>query len=81
MEGVENLLTLRKLELYDNQIEQISSLEKLSNLRILDLSFNAIRSMIPDLASCCPQLEGTYSLFYYLIYCVKTSLFHLPRDK
>lgn len=68
MEGIENLLTLRKLELYDNQIEQISSLEKLSNLRILDLSFNAIRSMIPDLASCCPQLEGNYQYHLLLIY-------------
>ena len=58
MEGIENLLTLRKLELYDNQIEQISSLERLSNLLILDLSFNAIRKMVPNLAQCCPKLEG-----------------------
>ena len=58
MEGVENLITLRKLELYDNQIEQISSLERLSNLLILDLSFNAIREMVPDLVSSCPLLEG-----------------------
>jgi Leucine-rich repeat (LRR) protein len=58
MEGVENLITLRKLELYDNQIEQISSLERLSNLLILDLSFNAIREMVPNLVSSCPLLEG-----------------------
>lgn len=58
MEGVEDLTTLRKLELYDNQIEQISSLERLSNLLILDLSFNAIREMVPNLVSSCPLLEG-----------------------
>ena len=58
MEGIENLTTLRKLELYDNQVEQISSLERLSNLVILDLSFNAIREMVPDLVSSCPLLEG-----------------------
>lgn len=58
MEGIENLSTLRKVELYDNQIEQISGLERLSNLIILDLSFNAIRNMVPNLVSCCPLLEG-----------------------
>ena len=58
MEGIENLTTLRKIELYDNQIESICGLDKLCNLVILDLSFNAIRTMIPDLALCCPLLEG-----------------------
>ena len=60
MEGIENLTTLRKIELYDNQIEEIVGLGNLSNLLILDLSFNAIRSMIPNLASCCPILEGWF---------------------
>ena len=59
MEGIENLSTLRKIELYDNQIEQICGLETLSNLIILDLSFNAIRNMVPNLASYCPLLEGS----------------------
>ena len=67
MEGIENLLTLRKLELYDNQIEQITSLERLSNLLVLDLSFNAIRKMIPDLAGCCPKLEGMNIVFCQLV--------------
>mmetsp|Transcript_36439 Transcript_36439/g.34450 ORF Transcript_36439/g.34450 Transcript_36439/m.34450 type:complete len:167 (+) Transcript_36439:52-552(+) len=44
MEGIEDLITLQKLELYDNQIEQISSLDLLVNLKILDLSFNSIRT-------------------------------------
>ena len=68
MEGVENLTTLRKLELYDNQIEQISSLERLTNLLILDLSFNAIREMVPDLVSSCPQLEGKKKRYDQLIF-------------
>jgi hypothetical protein len=60
MEGIEDLVTLQKLELYDNQIEQISSLDRLLNLKILDLSFNSIRVMTPDLAQCCPLLEELY---------------------
>ena len=63
MEGIENLTTLRKVELYDNQIEQINGLESLSNLLILDLSFNAIRNMVPNLALCCPLLEGELSYY------------------
>ena len=70
MEGIENLTTLRKLELYDNQVEQISSLERLSNLVILDLSFNAIREMVPDLVSSCPLLEGTTIVLHCtVLYC------------
>jgi len=58
MDGVESLTTLRKLELYDNQIESISAVEKLSNLTILDLSFNAIRALVP--LQCCPLLQELY---------------------
>ena len=58
MTGVENLTTLRKLELYDNQIESISAIDKLMNLTVLDLSFNAIRSLVP--LQCCPLLEELY---------------------
>lgn len=72
MEGIENLTTLRKLELYDNQVEQISSLERLSNLVILDLSFNAIREMVPDLVSSCPLLEGmTNHLYCIALHCME----------
>jgi Leucine-rich repeat (LRR) protein len=59
MGGVENLLMLNKLELYDNHIEEITSIGKLSHLRILDLSFNAIREMIP-LSVSVPMLEELY---------------------
>lgn len=50
---------LEKLELYDNHIEVIQNIHHLSNLKVLDLSFNAIREMI-SLASCCPLLEELY---------------------
>lgn len=50
---------LEKLELYDNHIETIQNIAHLSNLKILDLSFNAIREMVP-LVSCCPLLEELY---------------------
>lgn len=59
MEGVENLVTLQKLELYDNHIEEINCINQLSNLRILDLSFNAIREMI-KFAEYVPLLEELY---------------------
>jgi Leucine-rich repeat (LRR) protein len=58
MEGVESLTKLRKLELYDNQIQRVSSLESLHNLQILDMSFNAVRDMSP--VSCCPNLTELY---------------------
>ena len=58
MNGVESLVTLEKLELYDNQIESITSIQNLTSLKILDLSYNSIREMI-DL-SCCPLLEELY---------------------
>jgi len=58
MEGVQTLEKLTKLELYDNQIEVISHIEALSRLTILDLSYNAIRSMAP--VACCPLLQELY---------------------
>lgn len=48
MDGIASLTRLEHLELYDNQIRHMSSLDALVNLRVLDLSFNAIRT-IPDL--------------------------------
>lgn len=59
MAGVEALVNLEKLELYDNHLERVSHIEHLSNLRILDLSFNAIREMIP-LVTHVPLLEELY---------------------
>lgn len=63
LEGVKHLApTLTKLELYDNQIEDIDvdCIAALRNLRILDLSFNALRSM--DFLKECdfPFLEELY---------------------
>jgi len=58
MDGVENLTKLIKLELYDNQVLKISSLERLTSLKILDISFNSIRDMSP--VRCCPLLEELY---------------------
>lgn len=58
MNGIESIITLEKLELYDNQIEVISHLNRLSNLTVLDLSYNSIREMAP--VSCCPLLEELY---------------------
>lgn len=59
MEGVQDLVALEKLELYDNQVESISHIHRLQSLRILDLSFNAIREIIP-LAEHVPLLEELY---------------------
>ena len=58
MQGVENLVQLTHLELYDNQIESLSHLDQLSKLTILDMSFNAIREMSP--VACCPLLTELY---------------------
>jgi protein phosphatase 1 regulatory subunit 7 len=49
---------LHKLELYDNYIKALVGLENLSNLKILDMSFNAVRDMSPVAA--CPLLEELY---------------------
>lgn len=59
IEGLESNLLLDKLELYDNTIEDIPSLHFLSHLRILDLSFNSIRSM-EAIQFCSPVLEELY---------------------
>lgn len=58
MEGVDSLVGLHKLELYDNYIKQLVGLENLANLKVLDMSFNAIRDMSP--VSACPLLEELY---------------------
>lgn len=58
MEGIASLVQLQHLELYDNQIQKISSLDALVNLRVLDLSFNEIR-VIPDLSHL-TKLEELY---------------------
>ena len=58
MEGVQALEKLTKLELYDNQLEEITHLDSLSRLVILDMSYNSIRSMA-SVASC-PLLEELY---------------------
>ena len=63
IEGVKHLAgTLTKLELYDNQIDEVDMdcLKSLQLLRVLDLSFNALRSM-DFLAECnFVQLEELY---------------------
>lgn len=49
--------TLEELDLYDNTIQKIEGLERVSNLKILDLSFNLIeRNTIPLL----PHLAELY---------------------
>ena len=52
-------MSLQKLELYDNHIEEITCINRLSNLRILDISFNAIREMI-NFSEHVPLLEELY---------------------
>lgn len=58
--GVEKLVNLEKLELYDNCIENLlpEQISNLSLLKILDLSFNSIRTM--EAVACCPLLEELY---------------------
>lgn len=60
MEGLESLESLEKLELYDNHVESIENISTLSKLKVLDLSFNAIRELVP-LAESCPLLEEVYA--------------------
>lgn len=60
MEGVQAFTLLEKLELYDNQIEYITNIHTLSNLKILDLSFNAIKQLPSDLGQYTPLLEELY---------------------
>lgn len=59
MEGLEDCTSLEKLELYDNHVEEIKNIDSLGQLKVLDLSFNAIREMVP-LAGCCPLLQELY---------------------
>ena len=48
MQGLENLKHLELLELYDNQVEELEGLEGCGqNLRVLDMSYNVIRDMLP----------------------------------
>lgn len=54
MEGMETLVDLTFLELYDNQIS-VLQLSSLANLTTLDISFNVIRDMSP--VSNCPKLR------------------------
>jgi protein phosphatase 1 regulatory subunit 7 len=58
MDGLGHLPVLEHLEFYDNQIRAISCIDSLVNLRVLDLSFNGIRS-IPDLSHL-TKLEELY---------------------
>ena len=61
LSGVETLTNLEKLELYDNCVEELQSIELEplgAKLLILDLSFNSIRSMAA--VSCCPMLHELY---------------------
>ena len=61
LSGVETLTNLEKLELYDNCMEELPSIELEplgGKLLILDLSFNSIRSMAA--VSCCPMLHELY---------------------
>ena len=48
MKGLEGFKKLELLELYDNQLQDLSGLEVPGpNLRVLDMSYNAIRDMSP----------------------------------
>ena len=47
IENLEHCTELYELELYDNRISVIENLSTLTNLVILDLSFNAIREVTP----------------------------------
>jgi hypothetical protein len=56
MEGLENFTKLELLELYDNQVQELACLESCGpNLRVLDMSYNVIRDMLP--VSICVNLQ------------------------
>jgi Leucine-rich repeat (LRR) protein len=61
MEGLEGFTKLELLELYDNQVEELNCLDKGENgapgqtLRVLDMSYNVIRDMVP--VALCPNLQ------------------------
>ncbi|KFO34437.1 Protein phosphatase 1 regulatory subunit 7 [Fukomys damarensis] len=44
-EDLEELRSLRELDLYDNQIKKMENLEVLTELEILDISFNLLRNI------------------------------------
>lgn len=59
MKGLEGFKKLDLLELYDNQLQDLSGLEVPGpNLRVLDMSYNAIRDMSP--VSICVNLKELY---------------------
>ena len=48
IKGIEGFTKLNLLELYDNQLQELGSLEGPGpNLKVLDMSYNAIRDMMP----------------------------------
>ncbi|KAF8899939.1 hypothetical protein CPB84DRAFT_1779760 [Gymnopilus junonius] len=54
------LTKLEELDLYDNKVKDLEdALDKLSNLTILDLSFNLLRS-VPDRLEFLPSLQTVY---------------------
>ena len=58
IDGALPLVNLTKLELYDNQVEDIEGIGVLKQLTVLDISFNVIRTMSP--VRDCPLLEELY---------------------
>ena len=64
MEGLQNLHHLELLELYDNQVQALQGLEPPkgvgATLKVLDMSFNAIRDMTP--VQFCPNLTELCTL-------------------
>jgi len=59
MQGLEKFKKLRLLEMYDNQVEALCSLDHLAEtLRTLDMSYNVIRDMAP--VACCENLTELY---------------------
>jgi Leucine-rich repeat (LRR) protein len=66
MQGLEGLKQLDTLELYDNQVQALDCLEGPGqSLRILDMSYNAIRDMAP--VRLCSNLQElcTYCCYYH----------------
>jgi len=64
MEGLSKFEELELLELYDNMVEELQALDEGSNgspgisLKVLDMSYNSIRDMIP--VKLCPNLTELY---------------------
>ena len=57
IQGLKNLINLKKLNLKNNYIEKIEGLENLNKLELLDLSGNVSIQEIPDNLSNLPNLE------------------------